>query len=172
MRPALALTVLGLAATGPAHASVQDTTGGVAVPRGTTGGLSVPLQTGNDADRGNAGIPAGGEQAGAPSERSAAPAPSGPPADNAANPVRARATQDAPPEAPPAQEAPDEGGVDVQVPIDEGAREPATPRPSPSVTTFGGLAPTGLAIAALALLGAVAAAAGLGLRRLARQPSG
>lgn len=172
MRPVLVLIVLAVAATAPAYASAQDTTGGVGVPGGATGGLSVPPRTGDEAGPGFATPPAGGAQAGAPSERSAAPASSGSPANGGADPVRARAAQDTPPEAPPAQAPPDDGEAEVQVPIEEGAPEPATPRPSPSVTTFGGLAPTGLAIAAFALLGAVAAAGGLGLRRLARQPSG
>ena len=165
----LVLIALAMATAAPAYASGEGATGGVTVPRGTTGGLAVPGQTGGETAGAEVVPPDGGAPPVAPRERSTARLAAGPPAAEGA-PARARAAQAGQPGAPPARELPDEGEVDVQVPIDEGTQDPGSPRPGPSVT--GGLAPTGLAIAGFAVLGAGAAAAGLGLRRLARQPSG
>ncbi|MDQ4048442.1 MAG: hypothetical protein M3131_03545 [Actinomycetota bacterium] len=112
-------------------------------------------------------LPAGRPEAGDNAERSVASPRHGPPhRDGAA--ARAHAAQEGQPDVPPTDEERDEGDADVQVPIDEGDAEPGATQHAPPGPQFGDLAPTGLAVAGFAALGAAAAAAGLGLRRLAR----
>ena len=169
MRLALVLTTLALAGSAPASASSDAATGGVAVPPGTTGGLAVPGQADGGPGDG-APSPDGGARTGEATEP-----PGGPRAPASARPrasaagARAESAQDEQSPAPPTQDEPDDGDVDVQVPIDDDAGEPGPPPPAArSGAPFGGLAPTGLALAAFTLLGLVGAGAGLGLRRLAR----
>jgi hypothetical protein len=171
MRPTLVLIALALASACPGYASEGAATGGLTVPRGATGGLAVPGESATGGTQGETPTPGGGALAVAPPERPAgAAAPTA--ATRSAAPVRAHAAQEeGQPGAPAPPERPEGGDVEVEVPVDEDANEPSAPRPAPSVTPFGGLAPTGLAVAAFALLGALAAAAGLGVRRLARRPS-
>lgn len=128
----------------PALAGADRVTGGVTVPDGRLTG--------------------GGAGAGDPLEQPPPPASFQQGGERRAPYARAAQEGGEPEtEAPPPK--PDEGDVEVRVPVRDKTGEQAAPV-SPAHT--GGLAQTGFAAAALAAVGAVTAAAGLALRRLTR----
>ena len=168
MRLVLVLAALALASAVPAAASSEESTGGATMPPAATGGIAVPGEPVTGAPPAEGAVPAGGTRAGEPAGRSENPATSPPRTRSSAAGAHARPAQDAPPEARPAQATPDDQDVDVRVPIEEGDRERDATQATPSAAPFEGLAPTGMAAAAFAVLAAGAAAAALALRRMAR----
>ena len=168
MRLLLVPVVLALTFASPAAASPREATGGTTMPPATTGGLAVPGQPRVPPAGGVDALPAGGTRVGAPVERSVAGRSPEPPARRSGGDSGVRAAQTGPPAAPPTQAQPDDEDVDVQVPVEERSEDRGAARPDHSAAPFGGLARTGVAAAAFALLGIGAGAAGLGLRRMAR----
>lgn len=171
MRLVPLVTALALTCAAPAAAlaASEGDTGGATVQRGTAGGgLSVPGQVEGGASAGEAATPGGGAKAGDSASPPAAPPIAGASSGSSEGGVRSKAAQETQPDAAPPAQAPDDDDVEVEVPVDDGTEGDEAAQPSGSSTPLGGLAPTGLAVAAFALLGVAGGAAGVGLRRLAR----